>query len=115
MNSFLLVESIANSVDITVSQLQGTAFRAQSMGGSDTGVNSWFYALARSDTTLVTPVCLFDYPIKNISHQNSLLNLHFHQQWGLESRDLPVADACKFIIQYCLLSVHFYSSLEIRS
>ena len=110
-----MVESIAVSVDVTVSQLQGTSFMAQSVGASDTGVNSWFYALSRPDAILVTPVCLFDYPIKNISYENSLLNLYFHKQWRLESHDLPVPESLKFIIQYCLLSVHFYSSLEISN
>jgi len=44
-----------------------------------------------------------------------MLSLYFHQQCGLESHDLPVPDFLLFVIQYYLLSVGFYSSLEISN
>lgn len=59
-----MVESVAVSAHSSINQLKGTAFTAQSVGDSDTIINSWVYALSRPGTTLVIPVCLFDYSIK---------------------------------------------------
>lgn len=89
MNSFLMVENIAFFADITVSQLQGTAFMPQSVGDSDTEVHSWFYTLSRPDTTLVTLVWFWlsykkKSPIKTpceiyTSNNNEDLNLMIFQ------------------------------------